>query len=90
MKNSTLIRVYKYVKFELSKTVRDWSSKFIDIVMRDIDESLKDVLCDVSVYRENQTLPRELVALISSLQQRNSHFSKVMSFHALYTQLTGF
>lgn len=79
----------KDLKYEISKTVREWSSQFIDIVIKHIDENLKDKICDIPVYRQNQTLPRELLSLIASLQHRNNQMVKSATFNTLYSELTG-
>jgi len=44
-------------KYQISKQVKEWSSNFIDTVINQIDERLKDKCCEVPVYRNGDIKP---------------------------------
>ena len=76
-------------KEEISKIVRDQSAKFIDLVMAEVNLRVSDFTCEVPVYRQNQSLPKELLSLISRIQKQNSENKKMETFFIVYNELLG-
>ena len=76
-------------KEEISKKVRDQSAKFIDLVMAEVNLRVSDFPCEVPVYRQNQSLPKELLSLISRIQKQNSENKKLESYSSLHNELLG-
>ena len=76
-------------KEEISRIVRDQSAKFIDLVMAEVNLRVSDFTCEVPVYRQNQSLPKELLSLISRIQKQNGQNKKMETFFMVYNELLG-
>jgi len=72
----------------ISSQVKVWSSKFIDTLLAKVQAELLERSVTISVFRHNSTLPKELLAMITRIDEHVTVEKSRGAFHLNLSRLT--
>ena len=66
--------------------VKIWSSQFVDILMNKVEIILDENDVQISVFRQNSNLPKELVNLVKNLSVSSVYKLRQREYHKIFSQ----
>ena len=70
----------------IAAKVKVWSSQFVDILMKKVEIILDENDVQISVFRQNSNLPKELVNLVKNLSVSSVYKLREREYHKLFSQ----
>ena len=70
----------------IAAKVKVWSSQFVDILMKKVEIILDDNDVQISVFRQNSNLPKELVNLVKNLSISSVYKLRQKEYHKIFSQ----
>ena len=70
----------------IAAKVKVWSSQFVDILMKKVEIILDDNDVQISVFRQNSNLPKELVNLVKNLSVSSVYKLREREYHKIFSQ----
>ena len=70
----------------IAAKVKVWSSQFVDILMKKVELILDENDVQISVFRQNSNLPKELVNLVKNLSVSSVYKLREREYHKIFSQ----